>query len=67
MNDEKFAIAAMIVAALLMVLAIALLTPRPAPASKSVREQAEKFVESSKESSTLESIRLKSERESENN
>lgn len=67
MSKEKLSMAAVIVTGLIVILACTLLTPRPAPASKSVREQAEKFVESSKESSTLESIKRESERESENN
>ena len=65
MNREKLAIASIIVAGLIVILGLTLLTPRPAPASKSVREQAEKFLESSKESSTLESIKHESEHESE--
>jgi len=64
-NKERIAIASIIAAGLIVIIGLALLTPRPAPASKSVREQAEKFVESSKESSKLESIKHESEHKSE--
>lgn len=63
-NKERIVIASIIVAGLIVILGLILLTPRPAPASKGVQEQAEKFVESSKESRLLESIKHESEHES---
>lgn len=63
-NKERITIASIIVAGLVVILALTLLTPRPAPASKSVQEQAEKYVESNKESRLLESIKHESEHES---